>query len=81
MDGVVTNLARHYGVREFNFWSPLLGADAVRVSMVDENGEEFFAIIEKTEGLRWRNDKREACEMLDQAIRAGLRPGEIRWKK
>jgi hypothetical protein len=76
----MTSLARHYGVREFNFWSPILGADAVRLSMVNERGEEYHCIIERLEGSAWKAAKTEACEALQQAIDEGVKPGEIRWK-
>lgn len=76
----MTSLARHYGVRTYEFWSPILGADAVRLSMVNAEGSEYFAIIERLEGRAWQDRKREACEALKQAIDEGVRAGEIRWK-
>lgn len=76
----VTSLARHYGVREYSFWSVVLGADAVRLSMVNERGEEYHAIIARLDGSAWRTAKTEACEALQQAIDEGVKPGEIRWK-
>lgn len=76
----MTNLARHYGVREMSYWSPILGCDVVRVSMANERGEEYYAVLPRLEGAAWRDRKREACEVLHQAIEDELRPGEIRWK-
>lgn len=76
----MTILARHYGVQEFNYWSPVLGCDAVRLSMVNDEGLEYFAIVAKTDGASWRKTRTEACEALRQAIDEGVKPGEIRWK-
>jgi hypothetical protein len=31
---------------EFRFWSPMLGRDAARISMVGRDNQEYFAIVE-----------------------------------
>jgi hypothetical protein len=68
MDGVIS---------EFFYWSPVLGADAARISMANEDGAEYFVIIEKVDGVQWRNDKQEAIEALQRAIDEEREPGEV----
>jgi hypothetical protein len=74
-------LSRHYGLREFHFWSPLMGRDAVRLSMANERGEEYFALVPDLDGPAWRKLKQEAWEALSEAIEADMKPGEIRWRR
>lgn len=65
----------------YDYWSPILGCEACRVSMVDSRGSEYFAIVPKTDGADWRRRKIDALEALEQAIQLGLPPGEIRWRQ
>lgn len=65
---------------EFDFWSPTLGAEAARLSMVNEAGEEFYAIVERSEGREWRQRKDRALEALTTAIDAGMEPGQYAWR-
>ncbi len=63
----------------FSFWSPTLGCDAVRLSMTDERGSEYFAVIPAFEGSDGRRRKTEALEAIQEAISRGLEPGRVRW--
>lgn len=66
------------GYREFRFWSPLLGCDAARISMVDAQNQEHFAIIAAdAPGSVYRERRQKACEAIDAAISAGRDPGEV----
>lgn len=71
MDGYVT---------EFDFWSPILGSDATRISMANDEGLEYFAIVRRLEGRAWRELKAKAVAALTDAMDAGVAPGEIRWR-
>ena len=63
--------------REFRFFSPLDDADAVRLSMADQHGREYFTIVEGGYGKRWRERREAALIALEDAIEAGDPPGEI----
>lgn len=63
------------GYTEYRFWSPMLGCDAVRLSMYDDHGGEFFMILKDEQ---WRETRERGVRLIRQAIDAGLRPGEVR---
>lgn len=63
--------------REYRFFSPLDDADAVRLSMPDNRGSEYYTILEACHGKRWRERKQTALIALEDAIEAGIPPGEI----
>jgi len=67
-----------YHVHEHHFWSPVLGEDAVRVSMFDDRGGEFFMVVADRGAREYRQARLDAAEAIDQAIREGLEPGEVR---
>ncbi len=62
---------------EYRHWSPTLGCDAVRLSMVDERGGEFYRIIPVVSGRGWRAARDEALEVIEDAIIRGAEPGEV----
>lgn len=62
--------------RVHRFWSPLLGCEAARVSVADEHGGEFWAIV-PAGGKGWRERRDIAVERLSAAIEAGRAPGEV----
>lgn len=75
--------------REFRYWSPLLGGEAVRLSVTGGEeaaifhgagaaGAEYFAIIEASSGRSMREARERAFEAIDRAIRRGDAPGEVR---
>jgi len=65
---------------EFSYWSSTHGADITRISMADDNGAEFYAIVPMSEGRAMRLLHKKAREALMEAMELGLSPGEIRWK-
>lgn len=75
------------GYREFKFWSPLLGGDAVRLSIADTRGGEFFAVIAVEHGTafgadgnrvpKYRVDRDAALDAIEAAIVARREPGEV----
>lgn len=62
---------------EFRFWSPVLDAEAVRISMQGGQGTEYFMIIKADDGRRYREKRDEALSMIEEAIEAGLEPGQV----
>jgi hypothetical protein len=65
--------------RAWRFWSPTLGVEAVRLSMVDEHGAEFYMIVPADRGAReWRQERDRALDVIADAIDAGAQPGEVR---
>jgi hypothetical protein len=64
-------------LHEYFFWSPLLGDNAVRFSVFDGQGREYFAIVPVQAG-RWLREARQHWgELLYQAIADGRDPGEV----
>ena len=66
------------GYTEYFFWSIGLGADAVRLSIHDEHGQEFFMVMEAKTGKAGREAKAAALEAIHEAMRQGCHPGEVR---
>lgn len=63
---------------EFRFWSPTLGVDAARISMVGAQNQEYFAIIEADvpgSVYRWRRSVTRA--IIEDAIRRQCPPGNV----
>lgn len=67
-------------VNEFTAYSPTFDADVTRLSMVNEQNEEYFCLLPRIDGRAWRKLRQEAIEVLSGAIEDGMRPGEYRWK-
>jgi hypothetical protein len=71
-------MTAHRPVREYRFWSVILGCNACRLSMPAPGGLEYFMIIPRpTSGREWRDARRAAVEALTAAADANLDPGEI----
>lgn len=66
------------GYREFRFFSTWLDAEAARLSMVDDRGQEYYALVPATEGRRWREDRDAALERIEAAMAAREPPGEVK---
>jgi hypothetical protein len=63
---------------EYKFWSVILGCDAVRISMVDDHGSEFFKVVPIDNSTKKYRDVRErVLEMIQDAIDRGDDPGEV----
>ncbi len=66
------------GYRQFRFYSPTLDAEAVRLSMANEAGQEYYMIVAASEaGRRWRERRDEALAAIDDAIGRQDEPGEV----
>ena len=80
------------GYHEYRYWSPTLGGDAVRLSMVDKRGGEFYRIILVSSGFvrdddgkrvsRYRVERDRALDAIEDAVRrsdqhGGDEPGEV----
>jgi hypothetical protein len=77
------------GYREFRFWSPTLGCEAVRLSVVGGAAatlfhgpgvahQEYFAILRADEtGKKYRDRRNAALAAIDAAIADGQGPGEV----
>ncbi len=67
------------GYREFRFYSSELDAEAVRFSIADSDGQEYFAIVPAVApGKRWREWRDQVLDRIDEAMVAGDPPGEVR---
>jgi aminoglycoside phosphotransferase len=69
--------------REFKAWSIVHGMRVARISVFDQAGREFCMIISAedgvdAQGLRYRARRENALDCIEEAMRAGLQPGEIR---
>ena len=66
------------GYRAYPYWCPVLGGPAVRLSMVDERGGEYFAVVSKPKsGREWRDKRKLVLQMVENAVACGLGPGEV----
>lgn len=73
MSGVTVKL------REYFFWSPLLGEDAVRFSVFDNHGHEFWAISPMIPaGKSLRELRQHWAERIFDAMESGQDPGEVK---
>ena len=63
--------------REMRFWSPVLGCDAARLSMVDERGGEFWRVVPVSGGKAWREARDRALDAIEDAVARGDEPGEV----
>ena len=58
-------------------YSPMYNARMVRVSITDEHGQEFWAMI-KQGGIGYRETLENALNMLQDAVENGRDPGEVK---
>lgn len=65
--------------REWVHWNVTLGEKAVRLSVADHLGREYFIIspYASPDGRRWRERRDEALDVIAEAIGAGNEPGEV----
>lgn len=60
------------------YYSPLIDGEVARVSMADDHGSEYFAIVPKPpSGKGWRAKRDAALDLIEEAIDNGDRPGEV----
>jgi hypothetical protein len=66
------------GYREIHFFSMELDADAVRLSLADDDGREYYAIVlADVVGRGWRERREAALIAIDDAIAAKMPPGKV----
>lgn len=70
-------LSRQVHFSEYEYYSVMHDAEVCRVSIPDDNGREFFAIV-PVDGKGYRERREAACNTIIEAIRQGCRPGEVR---
>ena len=63
---------------EYLFWSVVLGEEAARISIADEERNEYFAIVAVGSTKQYRAKREEVLGQLCSAIDLGIAPGEIR---
>lgn len=73
MDGGVT-----IRLTEYFFWSPTLGTDAVRFSVSDSHGQEYYSVQPMACGKTLREMREAVGLRIHEAMEAGAPPGEIR---
>jgi hypothetical protein len=61
---------------EYSYWSPVLGDDAVRLSVFNDRGGELYIII--PDGSGYVDRRAAALELLAEALEERLPPGEVR---
>jgi hypothetical protein len=59
----------------FRFYSAELDAEAVRISVADERGAEYFAIVEAGSGKRWLERRDTALDAIQYAMQSGWPAG------
>lgn len=62
---------------EFRHYSPLIDAEAVRISCWDSRGGEFWMLIPAADGRRYRERRNEALDAIAIAIADKLEPGQV----
>jgi hypothetical protein len=67
----------HGNYRAYNYWSPILGTNACRLSMRDARGSEFFAIVPRVDGRAWKDICIAALTAIQEAIDEGREPGPV----
>ena len=66
-------------LQEYFFWSPMLGDEAVRFSVFDNRGKEYFAIAQLiAEGKSLRESRAHWALTIHEAMTSGKEPGDVR---
>lgn len=52
--------------------------DVARLSLADDQGQEYYAIVPVMSGKKWRERRETALDAIDEAIVRGEAPGEVR---
>jgi len=57
----------------------MMGERAVRLSVADDHGREFFMLVPRpTGGRAWRDERDEMLQAIEAAIERGDEPGEVK---
>lgn len=67
---------RHIHFSEYEYYSPMLDADVCRISIPNDDGQEFFAIV-RTEGRGYRDRRDKAIDSILAAMQQGCAPGQV----
>lgn len=59
------------------FYDPRIDADAIRISGFSGRGEFWIKEALAPAGAKRREQKERALDLIEQAIEAGLEPGEV----
>lgn len=65
---------------EYRAYSPIIDAEMVRLSMYDNRGGEFFALVPAYAPKKWRERRDEVLDAIMDAMEAGDHPGEVEIK-
>jgi hypothetical protein len=63
--------------QEFRHYSISRGGDAVRISVPDRDGQEYFAIIDAGYGKDYRERRDRALDRIEDAMARRAEPGEV----
>lgn len=63
--------------QELKYWSIVRGGNEARVSVVDERGDEYYALIDADGGKAYRERRALALDILEEALAHGELPGEV----
>jgi hypothetical protein len=62
-------------IRFYNFATD---SDAARISMFDDNGHEYFYVMDVPKSAKtWRAERARAVDAIGMAIDQGLTPGQV----
>jgi len=60
---------------QYRYWDPVLGENAVRLSLYDRHGQEYFRIVPRERSAKgWRKVRDSILETLYMEIPEDLRP-------
>src|SRR5258708_3153852 len=63
---------------EYRYYSPILDAEAARLSIVNRHGDEYFAVVPcGDEGKVWRERREGVLSKVYAAMLSGHAPGEV----
>ncbi len=64
--------------QELRFYDPFIDAEGIRISGFDGRGGEYFMRLPLAKSGRARREQRnDALAAIEEAIKAGLEPGEV----
>ena len=64
--------------QEIRSYSPQFDCTVARISIPDDNGQEFFMLVPQRVARQRRAERHAALVLIEEAIDAKLPPGEVR---
>ena len=62
----------------FRFWDIQTTSEAARISIADDQGQEYWMkVLKPGTGRGWREARHQAIEQIQDAMDAGEPPGEV----